>query len=100
MASSGQVWHISTSHPRASFPKNICEAVNYAGENVGVAPTPEWTGIEEINGMMMAEPHKRSTCSKQANHACNIINANYRRVGIGVVVSGGMVWLTEDFLAD
>ncbi|MGH2409866.1 MAG: hypothetical protein ACRDGS_05785 [Chloroflexota bacterium] len=48
--------------------------------------------------MMMAEAHDPSTCAATVNHACNILNPKFRAVGIGIDVTGGMTWLTEDFV--
>jgi hypothetical protein len=48
--------------------------------------------------MMMSEPHSASVCASQDNHACNILNPHFKRVGIGLLDSGPTVWLTEDFI--
>lgn len=45
-----------------------------------------------MNSGMMAEPNKQGT------HHWNIVHAAYTGVGIGVIISGGQVWLTEDFV--
>ena len=34
-----------------------------------------------------------------AGHRANMLNASYNRVGIGVVLSGGKIWVTVRFLA-
>jgi uncharacterized protein YkwD len=84
------------------FPSDICTAHVWAGENVGVAPGDPVAGAAELEQMMMAEgPCPDSGCPKgefeQHGHYLNLINKRYTRVGIGVYVSGGQVWITEDF---
>src|SRR5256885_15842812 len=41
-----------------------------------------------INGALMNSPH----------HLENIMDSGFNQVGIGVIVSGGTVYVTEDFL--
>ena len=98
MAASGQIWHVNPAYPRASVPNNFCESTTMWGENVGMASGPEWSALQTITNLMMQEPHSAAMCATQDNHACNILNPAFRRVGIGIVVSGGATWLTEDFL--
>ena len=57
----------------------------------------ELTDLQQLDSMMMGEPHDASTCSSQVNHACNIINPNFHQVGIGIVNLNNQTWLTEDF---
>jgi len=51
------------------------------GENVGVGPTPQ-----AVEAALMASP----------GHRANILG-NYTRMGIGVVVAAGNIWVTERF---
>ncbi len=53
------------------------------GENVGYGGS-----VDQIQSMFMAS----------AGHRANILSADYTAVGIGVVVSGDVVWLTMDFV--
>ncbi len=55
---------------------------SYLGENVGVGPT--WSAIETA---FMNSPAHRS----------NILDHDFTQIGIGVVVSGDRVWITQDF---
>lgn len=55
---------------------------SYLGENVGVGPT--WSAIETA---FMNSPEHRS----------NILDHDFTQIGIGVVVSGDRVWITQDF---
>lgn len=99
MARSGVIWHVNVQFPRASFPRNICVSYGNAGENVGSAASGNTTAdLQTLDLAMMAEPHSAGQCAALANHACNILNAGYHKVGIGVYVSGGTTWLTEDFV--
>lgn len=98
MAKSGTIWHQNTGFPQASFPRNICVTHSIAGQNVGEASVPEWAAIQTLNRMMMNEPHSPSICASQDDHACNILNSHFRRVGIGLVESSHTLWLTEDFI--
>jgi hypothetical protein len=84
------------------FPSDICTAHVWAGENVGVAPGDPLAGAAELHQMMMAEgPCPDAGCPggefEQHGHYLNLVNKRYSRVGIGVYVSGGQVWITEDF---
>jgi len=51
------------------------------GENVGVGPTPQ-----SIEAAFMASPP----------HRANILG-NYTHVGVGIVIAGGRIWVTERF---
>jgi hypothetical protein len=99
MARTGQIWHINHSFPRASFPNNICGSYATYGQNVGsesatVAPA----ALRDLDNLMMAEPHSRKFCSSSHfNHACNILDPSFHTVGIGVYLTNGSIWLTEDF---
>ena len=52
------------------------------GENVGAAGT-----LRRIRTLWMGS----------GGHRANVLNARFRRVGIGVVRAGGMVWVTAIF---
>ncbi|HEX6506646.1 MAG TPA: hypothetical protein VF221_03350, partial [Chloroflexota bacterium] len=99
MAASGSIWHQNASYPTASFPNNICVASPPFGENVGqFSSGNELTDLQGIHNLMMGEAHDKATCSSFINHACNILNASYGAVGIGIYYDGRTTWLTEDFL--
>jgi uncharacterized protein YkwD len=86
----------SISHDQ--FPADICVAFQTAGENVGEASYGnELTDLQQLDSLMMAEPHTSSTCSTTTNHACNILNPNFHQVGIGIYNANNTTWLTEDF---
>lgn len=57
-----------------------------AAENVAAAPS-----IESAQRMMMSEPPHRQ------NHRANILDPDLTRVGIGIVRSGALLYVTEDF---
>jgi len=99
MAQTGAIWHINARDPKASFPRNICMSYSTAGENVGMSASGnEMRDLRLLNKLMMSEPHSASACASEANHACNILNPLFHRVGIGIYQSGTTTWLTEDFL--
>ncbi|MGH2449095.1 MAG: hypothetical protein ACRDFS_10910 [Chloroflexota bacterium] len=98
MARTDSIWHVNSSSPRASFPKNICRPTAALGENVGEAGEGNTQfDLESLNSMMMSEPHSRSGCAHTVNHACNLLSPLFRRVGIGIDRAHGDTWLTEDF---
>lgn len=100
MQQSGYIWHDNPQYPQASFPNNICgygSTVMSGAENVGMnSAGDELKELQYIHDLMMSEPHSPG-CT--GNHACNILNSQYRRVGIGIVYSGTTTWLTEDFVS-
>ena len=99
MAASGFVWHSNPSYLRASFPQNICVAARIDGQNAGMFRGKSVAAdLKALDAMMMHEAHSRSTCMASVNHACNILDPAFRRVGIGIYVADGATWLTEDFL--
>jgi hypothetical protein len=99
MQQSGSIWHTNPAYPAASFPTNICVSYMLAGENVGEASYGnEATDLQQLDIMMMGEPHDPTTCATTVNHACNIINGSYTSVGIGIVYVNNATWLTEDFI--
>ena len=53
-----------------------------AGENVGVGPS-----LEELQAAFM----------RSAPHRANVLRPEYQRVGIGVVESGDVLWITLVF---
>lgn len=64
-----------------------------AGENIGYTQGYPSTraAVDEIDAAMMAEP------IGPQNHRWNIVNARFQIVGVGIVVLGDWVWITEDF---
>ena len=100
MARSGEIWHSNTKYPRASFPRDVCSASYSYGENVGESDSGNvLSDLQQLHALMMSEPHSRTVCAQTVSHACNILNPAFTRVGVGVYVSAGTTWLTEDFLA-
>ena len=53
-------------------------------ENVGMGPT-----VDIVHQALLNSP----------SHYTNIVNATYTKVGIGIVTSGGYVWVVQNFLA-
>jgi hypothetical protein len=54
------------------------------GENVG------WgTSVAQLHDALVNSPH----------HYANLVDPDFHVVGIGVIVKGGEMWVTEDFLA-
>jgi len=52
------------------------------GENVGVGSSVDW-----LENAFENSPH----------HYANLVDPDYRWIGVGVVDSGGQIWVTEDF---
>jgi uncharacterized protein YkwD len=63
--------------------ENIC----YLGGSSGVQATLNW-----CHAQFWAEPYPGG-----GNHKDNILNPNYRRVGIGIATGGGRVYVVWDF---
>jgi uncharacterized protein YkwD len=98
MARSGAIWHINAQFPKASFPNSICVHFLHAGENVGESASGNVDGdLLALANLMMSEPHTKSDCASNVNHACNILNPAFHHIGIGVYYAAGATWLTEDF---
>ena len=79
MAQAGTIWH-------GSFvSQGNLKALNASllGENVGMGGD-----VATIHAAFMASDHHRE----------NILDPGFNQVGIGVIVSGGTVYVTEDFL--
>jgi uncharacterized protein YkwD len=95
MAAEGAISH-------DEFPSDICIEHQTAGENVGVSGGDAQTAIRGIDHSMMSEgPCPHATCSAQEferhGHYLNLMSRTFTRVGIGVYLSGGLTWITEDF---
>lgn len=90
MASTGQLAH-------DQFPADICASFfTTAGENIGESGGSVQSAVKGIFDQMIAEPYTPG-CS--SNHHCNIDQANYTRIGIGIYTSNGTTWITEDFIS-
>jgi uncharacterized protein YkwD len=99
MAATGGIWHTNHHYPRQSFPHNICVRYAYSGENVGESFSGnEATDIQTLDHLMMQEPHSANACASTVNHACNILDPEFRAIGIGLYERNGATWLTEDFI--
>jgi uncharacterized protein YkwD len=97
MQNSGQIWHVNSAYPSASFPTDICVAAGIEGENVGeLTSGNELRDLQGIHSLMMQEPY---TPGCMGNHACNILSSQFHSLGIGIDYVGGSTWLTEDFLS-
>ncbi len=84
------------------FPADICVSHALAGENVGAEAAAPLTAVLDINASMMDEgpcPNKNCPGNEFADHGhyMNLVNPAYTRIGIGIVVTNGSVWLTENF---
>ena len=79
MAQQGSIWHGSFVTTATLAALNASSV----GENVGMGG-----GVAQVHEAFMNSPHHRD----------NILDAVFNQVGIGVIVSGGTVYVTEDFL--
>jgi uncharacterized protein YkwD len=84
MAQVGQIGH-------DQFPQDICIPWSSAGENVGEATGSESNGIQLLHQLMMNE-------GPGGGHYRNIMSTTFTTVGIGLYYTGGILWLTEDFV--
>jgi uncharacterized protein YkwD len=74
------------------FPADICLPYSAAGENIGEWSGPESSDITNLHQLMINE-------GPGGGHYQNIMSQSYTKVGIGLVyTSGGVLWLTEDFV--
>jgi uncharacterized protein YkwD len=79
-----QAWRMARSRTLYHNP-NLRTAVTnwrWVGENVGYAPS-----ILTVHRALMASP----------GHRANILDRDYTQVGVGVVYSGGRVWVAQVF---
>ena len=84
------------------FPADICVPHGMSAENVGYYTAGPAVAVRQLHSMMMSEgPCPQPGCPGDEwfahDHYVNLMNPDYHRVGIGVVVQGGTTWLTEDF---
>ena len=75
MASQRRLHH----NPRLA---NEVRGYRWVGENVGVGPN-----VTSLHAAFMASP----------GHKANILDRGYSQVGIGIVVRGNTIWVTEVF---
>jgi uncharacterized protein YkwD len=79
MAQQGSIWHGSFVTTGTLVALNASSV----GENVGMGG-----GVAQVHEAFLNSPHHRD----------NILDAVFNQVGIGVIVSGATVYVTEDFL--
>lgn len=95
MAAAGVISH-------DQFPADICVKYLSAGENVGQGVGDPTSAVLQLHRQMMAEgpcPHNPCTNAEFAvhGHYLNLVSRSFRHIGIGIVVTGNTVWLTENF---
>jgi len=78
MAAAGTIFHNN------NLPNQVSAPWTELGENVGMGPN-----VAGIQQAFINSPH----------HYENLVNPNYNYVGIGVVDSGGTIFVTVDFMA-
>jgi hypothetical protein len=60
---------------------------------------PAWRGVAENVGVGYSVKQLHDAFMGSSGHRANMLNTSYNRVGVGVVVSGGRIWVTVRFLA-
>jgi hypothetical protein len=60
---------------------------------------PAWRGVAENVGYGYSVSGLHDAFMASSGHRANILNGSYNRIGIGVVHSGGRIWVTVRFLA-
>jgi uncharacterized protein YkwD len=83
---------------------DTCSSHFLVGQNVGMASGSPSAAALTVHQIMMNEgPCPQKGCPgnefEQHGHYVNILNPSAHHVGIGLVVQGGALWLTEDFTA-
>ncbi|HZT96979.1 MAG TPA: CAP domain-containing protein [Chloroflexota bacterium] len=95
MEAAGKLFH--------DLSQDACITFTAAGENIGVTSGAVETALARMNAEMWAEGPCPSACPlgtlewERHGHYLNLVNPAFHRVGVGIVVGGGGVWLTEDF---
>ncbi|MGH9223543.1 MAG: CAP domain-containing protein [Acidimicrobiales bacterium] len=69
---------------------------NYRGQIEGAGFN--WRGLAENVGMGPTVEHVHQALVNSPSHYTNMVNGSYTRVGIGIVSSGGYVWVVQNFL--
>jgi uncharacterized protein YkwD len=76
--------------------QEFCVTPSNGAQNVGMSYSgDEQQDLHVIDNLMMSEPHYPGCVG---NHACDILNPGFYKVGIGVYYHNGSTWLTQDFM--
>jgi Cysteine-rich secretory protein family len=67
-----------------SLPAQSPPGWSVVGENVGEGPT-----VDVLQAAFMASPH----------HYTNMVDPRYTSIGVGIVETNGVIWVTEDYMA-
>jgi hypothetical protein len=78
MAGAGNISH------RSNLADGVTAVWHLLGENVGVGNT-----VAELEAAFVASPH----------HYENLVNPDFRGIGVGVVAGNGQLWVAEEFIA-
>ena len=95
MAAAGQLSH--------GLPGDLCVTYTTAGENIGYNPGYPATALITMNNEMWAEGPCPTSCPAGSSewaahgHYLNLVDKDFKTIGIGVMYSNGNTWLTEDF---
>src|SRR5260370_15177008 len=71
-------------HHNPNFASQAPAGWTMLGENVGYGPS-----VSQLETAFQNSPH----------HYANMVEPAYTTIGVGVVIAGGTLWVTEDFMA-
>jgi hypothetical protein len=71
-------------HHNPNFASEAPAGWTMLGENVGYGPS-----VSQLETSFQNSPH----------HYANMVEPAYTTIGVGVVIAGGTLWVTEDFMA-
>jgi len=94
IGSEGHSVHMGKTRTMAhdQFPQDICIGTMAEAENIGYSSGTDSAAVQTVHTMMMNE-------GPRGGHYKNIMSSEYNTVGLGFYSSGGLLWVTEDFLS-
>ena len=82
-----------------SWSSNMVTTGLHHNPNLAAQAPGGWTMLGENVGFGPSVPQLQSAFTASAHHYANMVQPQFTSIGVGVVESGGTLWVTEDFMA-
>ncbi len=92
-------WDASLAEKAQAWAEKMAADGKLSHSDLAANQAPGWTALAENVALNTSVDGAHQALMNSSGHRANILSATYTKIGVGVVNSGGQIWVVEEFRA-
>lgn len=93
-------WDTSLAAKAQAWAETLAARGELSHSTLTANQAPGWTALAENVAYNSTLEGAHTALMNSSGHRANILSSTYTKIGVGVVESGGYVWVVQEFRAD